>query len=236
MKRSAAKLGNYLYAWAPALYLPLYSMYKAVSDKRERAIIAKFVEPGMTVVDVGANIGVYTRYFAELVTTGGNVIAIEPDAENFRRLGKQVATLPQVRALHAAASDETGECTLYVSSSLNVDHQTYYSGESRIAVTVPAVRIDDLVAPGERVDFIKMDIQGAEPIAMRGAQRVLAENPGIALLFEYWPYGIRRSGNDPAAFLDNLRSLGFKLEPLDGTTAQDVGDGEDDYCNFLARR
>lgn len=236
MKREVAKFGNYLYTLAPAIYRPLYGFYKSVSDRAERSLIAEYLRPGMTVIDVGANIGIYTRFFADLVSPGGKVIAIEPDKENHERLSRATASHPAVTALHAAASDTTGTCTLYVSSSLNVDHQTYDSGESRQAVSVPAYRIDDLVPPGSRVDFIKMDIQGAEPIAMRGAERVLADNPGIVLLFEFWPYGIRRSGHDPEEFLDRMRESGFRLHAIPEGQSMDFAEGEDDYYNILARR
>jgi FkbM family methyltransferase len=232
MKQSLARLGNRLYTFAPGLYGPVYSFYKAVSDRVERRLISQHVAPGMTVLDVGANIGVYTRFLADLVSPTGKVIAIEPDLENFRRLTRATASNPAVVALHAAASDATGTCTLYISDSLNVDHHIYASSESREAVTVPAYRIDDLVTPGSRVDFIKMDIQGAEPIAIRGAERVLMENPGIVLLFEYWPDGIRRSGNDPDQLLTHLRGLGFTLQAVPGS---DLPDGQD-YCNIVARR
>lgn len=236
MKHTWAKLGNYLYTWAPGVYLSLYSVYKAVSDRSERRLISQFLVPGMTVIDVGANVGVYTRFFANLGSSSGCVIAIEPDAENYRRLSMRLQSCPQVQTRHAAASDQTGTCTLYLSTSLNVDHHSYDSGDGRPSITVPAVRIDDLVEPGAHVNFIKMDIQGAEPIAVRGAQRVLSENHGIVLLFEYWPYGIRRSGHDPSGFLEELRGLGFQLEALNAGDVGGVREGEDHYYNIVARR
>jgi FkbM family methyltransferase len=232
MKQSVAKFGNHLYGLAPSIYEPLYSLYKAISDRYERRLISQRLGPGMTVIDVGANIGVYTNFFASLVGPSGRVIAIEPDTENYRRLVRATTSHQSVVAMHGAASDATGTCTLFISDSLNVDHQTYDSGESREAISVPAYRIDDLVKPGSRVDFIKMDIQGAEPIAISGAERVLQENPEIALLFEYWPNGIRRSGHEPDRVLNHLRALGFKLEVIpDG----ELPSGED-YCNIFAHR
>lgn len=232
MRQKLAVLANPLYFRAPRLYALLYSLYKRISDREERRLIAQCVIPGMNVIDVGANIGAYTRYFANLVGPTGRVIAIEPDTENFRRLCHAVAADPTVTAVHGAASHATGYCKLYISNELNVDHQTYDGGESRKIVTVPSYRIDDLVSSGTRVDFIKMDIQGAEPAAISGATRVLGENPGIALLFEYWPSAIRRSGHDPEQFLDQLRALDFELM----TVPSHAQFATMEYCNILARR
>ena len=56
------------------------------------------------------------------------------------------------------------------------------------------IALDDYFKPGERVDLIKMDIQGYELHALRGANRVLADNPDIKLLLEFWPYGLKQAG------------------------------------------
>ncbi len=92
-------------------------------------------------------------------------------------------------------SDETGESTLYISDNLNVDHRAYpTTGDSRRTVTIRATTLDDYFKPGERVDLIKMDIQGFELHALRGAARVLDDNPEVALLLEFWPYGLKQAG------------------------------------------
>lgn len=236
MKIKIAELGNHLFTTAPGLYRHLYSAYKAVSDRKERQLISSIVGEGMTVIDVGANIGAYTGFFAKLVGPGGRVIAIEPEQENFKRLVRATSDYPWVESRCAAASDQTGECILYKSASLNVDHQTYDSGEARQKITIPAICLDDLVPAGSSVDFIKMDIQGAETAAIRGARRILEENPGIALLFEYWPYAIRRSGHDPAELLDSLRQSGFRLHMLNDDSRAQHNEGKDDYCNVIASR
>ena len=67
---------------------------------------------------------------------------------------------------------------LYVSGHLNVDHRTYATeGDSRRIVPIDIIALDDYFKPGQRVDLIKMDIQGYELHALRGASRVLADNP-----------------------------------------------------------
>lgn len=67
MNRTLLVLGNQLYRHAYPLYKPLYGLYKALLDRGERAILRRVVRPGMTVVDIGANIGVYSRFLAGLV-------------------------------------------------------------------------------------------------------------------------------------------------------------------------
>lgn len=235
MKIKIAELGNHLFSSAPNLYRYLYSAYKAVSDRQERRFISRIVGNDMTVIDVGANIGAYTRFFAKLVGPHGRVIALEPDRENFKRLLEATKDYPCVEPRCVAASDKTGECILYKSSSLNVDHQTYDSGEAREKVAISAVSLDDIIPPGARIDFIKMDIQGAETMALRGAQRVLGENPNIVLLFEYWPYAIRRSGHDPIELLDSLQQAGFHLQTM-GRNPGAENEGKDNYYNVVASR
>ena len=90
----------------------------------------------MTVVDVGANVGVYTRFLAGLTGTSGGVHAFEPSPRNFNRLQYATARLPNVTANQAAVGQRSGTIGLYISSELNVDHRTFDSGESSNAIDV----------------------------------------------------------------------------------------------------
>lgn len=236
MKTTAARLANRLYHHAPGLYRSLYGVYKQWSDREERRLLASIVRPGMTVLDVGANIGIYTRFLAGLVGPAGRVLAFEPEPRNYERLAAAVATLPQVTAVHAAVAERSGTLSLHVADDLNVDHHSYDDGEGRPRIDVPAVALDDRVAPGAPVDVIKMDIQGAELGALAGARRILAENRQVQLVLEYWPFGLMRAGAQPRDLIDFLESHGLRWHVLGPTPVEALGSGPNDYVNLHAWR
>ena len=73
------------------------------------------------------------------------------------------------------------------------------------------VALEDYFKPGERVDLIKIDIQGFELHALRGAKRVIQENPEIKLLLEFWPYGLKQAGARWEEVVETLLNSGMDL-------------------------
>jgi hypothetical protein len=71
--------------------------------------------------------------------------------------------------------------------------------------------LDDYFKPGQRVDLIKIDIQGYELHALQGAKRILEENPEIKLLLEFWPYGLKQTGAKWGDLIEMLRGFGMDL-------------------------
>ena len=235
------RLGNQLYKLAYPIYRPVYSGFKAYADRAERALLREHLRPGMVVVDAGANIGIYSRFIARLVAPGGTVHSFEPSPENFRRLREATAGTADIVARQMAVGDATKEIFLYVSESLNVDHRTYDTGgEARDRIAIQSTSLDDYFPPGTKVDFMKMDIQGFEHHALRGAQRVLQENPRIKLLLEYWPYGLAAAGVKPSALRALLAGMGFRISILgEGPADFPPDDAASDphwYRNLFARR
>jgi FkbM family methyltransferase len=192
----------------------------------------------MTTIDVGANIGVYTLFLRKLVGPTGRVIAIEAEPKNYSRLLHAVNKQKNIETIHAAAAERFGKLRLFMSEKLNVDHHTYDEGEGRQCIEIDAVALDDLVQRGEPVHFIKMDIQGAELSALKGAERILRENYSIKILLEYWPYGLRRSGHEPKELLSLLADSGFQIKPVgvNKTQMDRLGNNKDEYCNLIAER
>jgi FkbM family methyltransferase len=198
-------VGNKTYEHAFPIYRLCYRAFKAYTDRVERRLLRRILLPGAVVVDAGANIGIYSQFLSRCVGLTGVVHSFEPSPENFERLQSVMRKLANVRLCQAAVGECSGRSKLYVSDQLNVDHRTYATeGDSRRAVPIDIVALDDYFKPGQRVDFIKMDIQGYELHALRGANRVLADNPNAKLLLEFWPYGLKQAGTNWIELIDTL--------------------------------
>jgi FkbM family methyltransferase len=205
-------VGNKIYQHAFPIYRPLYVAYKAYADRAERQLLKKILFRGAVTVDVGANIGIYSEFLSRCVGPTGLVHSFEPSPENFRLLSTATRHLSNVRLTQAAVGERSGKCKLYISDKLNVDHRTYKAdGDSRRTIPAEMVALDDYFEPGQRVDLIKMDIQGYELHALRGAQRVLQENPDINLLLEFWPAGLAQAGVSWEGLVGTLEGLNMDL-------------------------
>lgn len=231
-----------LFRRAPRVYRCLYWLYKRFGEPREWQLLSVLVGPGMTVVDVGSNIGIYTALFSRLVGRSGVVHSFEPDPENFSRLSDSCGDAPNVRLNRAAVGSRSETLQLFRSPDINVDHRTYDCGPGRERVEVAAVALDDYFPPGDRIDFVKIDIQGFELHALSGMKRVIGENERIVILLEYFPAGLAQAGGTPLDLLAQLRGAGFALHGISSAgRLRALGDemprvGRSGYTNILACR
>lgn len=206
------EIGNKVYDHAFPVYRLCYSAFKAYSDRSERQLLRTILSAGDIVVDAGANIGIYSRFLSRCVGPNGMIHAFEPSPKNFKRLEAATRPLPNVRLLQVAVGEYSGPSQLYVSAKLNVDHRTYpIEVDSRHAIPIEVVALDDYFEAGQRVDLIKMDIQGYELHALRGANRVLQDNPNIKLLFEFWPYALNQAGATWIELIDALQTKNMSI-------------------------
>lgn len=237
------RAGNLLYKTAFPLYRKLYGIFKRYGDRAERKLLQQYLLPGSVVVDAGANIGIYTEFISKCVGPGGLVHSFEPSPENYARLTTALSKYSNLRLNQLAVSDKTGESVLYVSDDLNVDHRAYPTkGEARKTVSIQMTTLDDYFKPGQQIDLIKLDIQGYELHALRGARRVLDDNPNIKLLLEFWPYGLAQAGASAQALISFLNENGFTIFLLNGddliacdAPAADSSDATN-YFNLFAAR
>jgi FkbM family methyltransferase len=239
---SLRRVGNKVYDHAFPFYVLCYRPFKAYTNRAERRFLKRILSKGAVVVDAGANIGIYSRFLSRCVGPTGVVHSFEPSPENFSRLQRAVRKFANVRLSQAALGERSGKSNLYVSDKLNVDHRTYATqGDSRRIVPIDIIALDDYFKPGQRVDLIKMDIQGYELHALRGAQRVLHENPHINLLLEFWPAGLEQAGVGWEELVEMLHGLNMNLTlvrtcGLVSFDAQDVRNDISWYVNLFAHR
>lgn len=169
-------------------------LLRRVSEEREPdlRLLPFLVAPGDCVVDVGANIGVYTQALARHVGTAGRVYALEPVPLTFRVLEANVAALglDAVRPLCCAASAAHGTLHLEVPHSAEGAEDFYCARVTPHAqahaglrtVHVPCAPLDALLAHEPRVTFLKVDVEGHEAACLAGARRLLREHRPALLL------------------------------------------------------
>jgi len=152
-------------------------------DWSEMAFIQHYLRTGDGFVDVGANVGVYTLLAASLVGPDGRVASFEPEPKALKRLRENISLnrLNNVEVHPFAVSDKSGTISFDPAAG-TTGHMVEGEQDRPGALQASSVRLDD-VLPGDGWSMGKMDIEGAEPLALRGAERLLAEmNPPVWLL------------------------------------------------------
>lgn len=197
--------------------------------------VLPIVRPGMTVIDVGAHIGYYTRILSELVGPTGQVLAFEPDPENYAVLQRNLAA-PRYRNVvlfNFAVADRDEMRPFYISPG-NSNHSLVpgYT-EAQSVFEVRCVTLDSVLAERgiEKVDFVKSDTEGGEPLVLAGLARTIASSPQLAMLVEFNPAALRCGKTDPEQFLEGLREVGFEIERIPPDPAT-----KEVYSNILCRK
>ena len=171
------------------------------------------IRPDMTVIDVGANVGVYTFSAAQRVGETGKVIAIEPfkACVNCLQETSRINQLPWVKIYEAAASDHCGSAklSLHNASELNeVISDNSPSSDSANTVTIQCLTLDSLIETENltRVDWLKIDAEGHEIKVLQGAERLLTEfKPNI--IYE----NIAGAHGSNGAIMEYIQAKGYQV-------------------------
>jgi len=206
---------HWLFEHCYQIYSPLYRIYKRRQDAYLHDLIRDHLAPGDVAIDIGANVGAYTEILAEAVGLEGQVHAFEPDNTNFDRLASRLGHRSGITLHKRAVSDSTGKAMFYRSPDLNVDHRLDDDRTGRESAEVDVVSVDDLFGEERSIDFIKMDIQGHEPSALRGMSRTISNSSRIVISTECWPYGLCLSGSSAIELIQNIEALGFDVSIVD---------------------
>jgi FkbM family methyltransferase len=148
----------------------------------EDKIVSAFVKPDMVVFDIGANIGWYSCLIHRSTQGRGRIVAVEPMPRALRLLRKSAESRPTVQVVPCAIGEASGYAHLCEAKALDVSQVRYSSGGE-----VEVVTIDDLAVRFGHPDVIKIDVEGAELMAFRGAVQTLSNTCPPFILFEYIP-------------------------------------------------
>ncbi len=173
----------------------------------ETALIKLLVKPTDTCLDIGAHIGYFTLLMAKLCK---KVYAFEADPRNAAVAAGNAKGLDNVTVSSLIVSDKEGWASLYLCDSNSGMHRTYPSKWcTDISISIPSIRIDTHPEI-DRIDFIKMDIEGSEMAALKGMERLLTRyHP--TMIIEFHPPSIEEYGASPVEEYHFLKTLGYSI-------------------------
>jgi len=184
------------------------------------AVVAQLLLPGQVFIDIGANFGYFTLFAARRVQPRGRVFAFEPDPTNLRLLHANIALnkLPNVVVEETAVAASEGECEFFPT----VKAQWSRGKASTVApdigappadtMTVRTVSLDEYcdVNAVERVDVVKMDIEGGEALAIEGMGEGIRRKRYRRVLLELHSAALRRLGVAPEDLLRRFLDNGYR--------------------------
>lgn len=193
------------------------------------SLVRSTLQPGDTFVDAGANIGLLTLAAASVVGVQGRVIAIEPHprVHQYLRENVELNGFSQVDCFQCAVGETNGDA--YLSDRQEDDENTI--GDSG-AIQVPVRTLDSIVPSDVEVRLLKLDVEGYELFALRGATATLGRTQSV--MFEGLPELTARYGHEIGDVIRLLGEHGFRVRAIreDGTL-EPVGGSA---MNYLATR
>jgi FkbM family methyltransferase len=197
----------------------LYRVAGLGYEQLNRALFRDSVGRGMVVLDIGAHLGLYSLIAASRVGKTGTVYAFEPDPRTFPHLvgnikGNQFEE--QVTTVQKAVAEFSGEEALFLDDSNLSVTALVPSNPSDVATRTACVTVDEFLPADERVDVVKMDIEGAELRALRGMSRTIARaSESLTLFIEVHPGALQAAGSSGEGVVSALEGMGLRAQVID---------------------
>ena len=181
-------------------------------------VFRSFLQENSVVLDIGANFGLYTAISATLVKDRGRIYCFEANPHTFELLKRtlyanRLAQHPNVTAVNALVSDSTGRGLLhYIPEFLGGATMTDIGqwGEARRSVELDMIAIDQFLPNDMAVDLVKIDVEGHEPLVMRGMQNTIRRSPNIRIFLEFVEAFLEHTVSADR-FIEEIDSLGFRI-------------------------
>jgi FkbM family methyltransferase len=187
-------------------------------EDKEMSWVRQTLKPGNIVFDIGANGGIYTVAAAKAVGSSGHVYAFEPGRRELELLRNNIIknNLSNVTVVERAVSDKTSSADFVVSQdgAMNSLAENSHAHQKVIYhIEVKTISLNEFVDEYNvsKVDFVKIDVEGAEHLVFRGMQHVLASNDQIKILFECSNSTSSGFGYSSSDLLSELMGLGLSI-------------------------
>lgn len=195
-------------------YIDNQIITKGLFEEASTSLIDKFIKKGDVVIDVGANIGYYTIIFAELVGESGHVYAFEPTA-HFRQVLKKnldLNNLSNVTILDFGLSNAAASVEIDIGPSSATIHSPDGYDEIVAHEQIQLITFNEFVKFNrlDRIDFIKIDVDGHEPYFFEGAWEVL-DSFDVIILFEISHLHYLEAGVFAWDFYEKVVSKGYNI-------------------------
>lgn len=213
-------------------YLYLFGNYESQTIK----FLKKYIHKGNYIFDVGANIGYMSLLFSKFTGPEGKIFAFEPETNNFSMLQKNILlnNVNNIFSYKVACSENEEELKLYLSEGINKGQHTLLKvhQENEQFEIVKTIKLDDFFALNhlDRIDLIKIDVEGAELEVLKGMDSILTNYAPILVIevvssilakrnltakdfclflkkYNYHPYKIRKSGNIVELKIDDIGEI-----------------------------
>lgn len=199
--------------WRLAMYLNLNGHFEPGTER----LFKRLLKEGMNVVDVGANLGIYTLYAAK---AGCNVYCYEPTPSIYKLLLDNItvngfAVTGRVHAYNLAVANDETKRLFSIEEGISGQSNNFFSTNVHSSIMVEVVSLDHHLKQIQSVDVIKIDVEGAEFLVLQGMQELIKRSPNMKLIMEYAPEHLRRAGVLPEEFIETLRMQGFEIALID---------------------
>ena len=173
-----SKTGFWNFKFSYKFFYYFYTKYKLFFEKKDILYIASHIKPNSTILDIGANIGIYTHFFLKYSDHKSIILAFEADKKNYEILTKKFKNLKKIKCFNYIVSNTNGYGYLKKNLSNPTAHFIAESGEK-----IKSVKLDSIINDNKKkVSLIKIDVEGAEALVLIGAKNIIKKNkPAIYL-------------------------------------------------------
>lgn len=210
-------------------HLTAGNMAKGSYEPEVSALIRRLLSEGDLFIDVGANVGYFSRLASDIVGKDGLIVAFEAESHNFYSLSQNVRPFRNIAAVHMAVSDQNHFLNIRRSSHSSC-HSIVETGNYAIdsEITVPAISLDhfwQFYLDQRFINLLKVDVEGAELLVLEGMTEILSRGMVENLVIEFCPKILNNAGFNPDIFYEKL-SANFHITLIDEEYRPVIGGDE----------